>query len=103
MGKVRIQIDPKNVEAYTRLGAPVAEIAAALGVSEWTIRHRFKDLVSQSRALRKIRLRQFQWNSAEKGNVPMQIFLGKHELGQGDETAQQENRTIIRRAIKREP
>jgi predicted transcriptional regulator len=102
MGKPRIEIDRSKVEAFAQMGSPVAEIAAALGVSEWTIRHRFKDLVQQSRALRKVRLRQHQWKSVEKGSVPMQIFLGKHELGQGDETAQQENRTIIRRAVKRE-
>jgi|HubBroStandDraft_4_1064222.scaffolds.fasta_scaffold1858222_1 predicted transcriptional regulator len=102
MGKPRIEIDRKKVEGYAQMGSPVAEIAAALGVSEWTIRHRFKDLVQQSSAVRKIRLRQHQWKSVEKGSVPMQIFLGKHELGQGDETAQQEDRVIIRRAVKRE-
>jgi predicted transcriptional regulator len=102
MGK-RIEIDPNHVEAYAKLGAPVSEIAAALGVRESTLRRRFKKELAKYRAQRRLRLRQFQWNSAEKGSVPMQIFLGKHELGQGDETAQQENRTIIRRAIKREP
>jgi hypothetical protein len=84
------------------MGAPAAEIADALDVSEWIIRHRFKDLVKQSRAVRKIRLRQYQTKSAEKGSVPMQIFLGKHELGQGDESAQPEEKTIIRRAVKRD-
>jgi hypothetical protein len=32
----------------------------------------------------KLRLRQLQWQSASKGNVTMQIFLGKNMLGQQD-------------------
>ena len=32
----------------------------------------------------KIKLRKLQWKSAEKGNVTMQIFLGKNILGQQD-------------------
>ena len=32
----------------------------------------------------KMRLRQLQWKSAEKGNVTMQIFIGKNMLGQQD-------------------
>ncbi len=31
-----------------------------------------------------MRLRQLQWNSAERGNIVMQIFLGKNLLGQTD-------------------
>ncbi len=38
----------------------------------------------------KIKLRKLQWKSADKGNVTMQIFLGKNILGQKDrhETAE---------------
>ena len=102
MGK-RIEIDPNRVEAYAKLGAPVSEIAAALGVRESTLRRRFQKELARYRAQRRLRLRQFQWNSAEKGSVPMQIFLGKHELGQGEDTCQQEDRVILRRSVKREP
>jgi hypothetical protein len=31
-----------------------------------------------------IKLRQLQRKSAENGNIPMQIFLGKNDLGQSD-------------------
>jgi AcrR family transcriptional regulator len=102
MPKPRIEIDPKRVEAFAQLGSPAREIADALGVSEGTIRRRFRELVAKATAIRRIRLRQFQWTSVEGGNVPMQIFLGKHELGQGDDAAQLEERTIVRRMVKRE-
>ena len=32
----------------------------------------------------KYKLRQMQWKSAERGNVPMQIWLGKQILGQSE-------------------
>jgi predicted transcriptional regulator len=102
MGKPRVEIDRNLVKAYAQLGSPVAEIAHALGVSEWTIRHRFKDVVEQYRALRNIHLRRFQWKSAEEGSVTMQIFLGKHELGQGNGASEPEERIIVRRMVKRE-
>jgi hypothetical protein len=38
-----------------------------------------------------MRLRQLQWQSAEKGNVTMQIFLGKQMLGQTDTPNESQN------------
>jgi len=38
-----------------------------------------------------MRLRQLQWQSAEKGNVTMQIFLGKNMLGQMDSPSESMN------------
>lgn len=38
----------------------------------------------QKREALKIKLRQYQWKNAEKGNVAMQIWLGKQYLGQRD-------------------
>jgi predicted transcriptional regulator len=101
MPRPRIPIDPRQVEAYTRLGSPVREIADALGVSESTIRNRFKKLLAKSRALRRMKLREFQWIQARKGNVPMLIFLGKEELGQCQEVKEMHDLRIIRRMVNR--
>ena len=103
MPKPRIEIDPKRVEAFAQLGSPAAEIADALGVSEATD----SPPVCESSSPRQPRSEEFgcgnfSGTSAEVWEcVPMQIFLGKHELGQGDEGAQVEERTIVRRMVKR--
>jgi len=44
----------------------------------------------QLQKLAKFGLRQLQWKSAEKGNVTMQIFLGKNILGQKDRIEESE-------------
>lgn len=45
---------------------------------------RFSELYRQKRGRGKIALRRMQMQSAEKGNVVMQIFLGKQYLNQKD-------------------
>jgi len=40
--------------------------------------------LTKGRAKGKMRLRQLQWQAAEKGNTSMLIFLGKQMLGQMD-------------------
>ena len=94
-------IDVRHVEFFARLGSPVAEIAAFFGVSESTIRRQFRETVSKASAARRIRLREFQWKSATDGNTTMLIFLGKQELGQGEEKSQAIDKVIIRRAVNR--
>jgi predicted transcriptional regulator len=101
MPRPLINIDPKEVEGYARLGSPVTEIADFLGVHESTIRRRFRKEIKKSRAARRITLRQFQWKEARDGNVTMLIFLGKLELGQRDDQAGLEDRMIVRRLVKR--
>jgi hypothetical protein len=58
-------------------------------------------MIARGRATRHVRLRQLQWSSAENGSVPMQQFLGKHELGQGEERAAEKEKVIVRRGVKR--
>ena len=101
MPRPRIEIDPKQVEAFTRLGSPASEIADFLGVSESTIRRKFTKELAKSRAVRRMKLREFQWNQAKEGSVPMLIFLGKEELGQGQEAKETEDKIILRRTVKR--
>jgi hypothetical protein len=101
MARQRIEIDPRLVEGFTKLGSPASEIADYFGVSESTIRRRFPKLLARSRAVRRMKLREFQWNQAKDGSVPMLIFLGKEELGQGQEATEIEDKVIVRRMVAR--
>jgi hypothetical protein len=94
------KIDPGRVEGLARLGCTQTEIADYLGVDERKLA-RHKKPIARGRATRHIRLRKLQWESAEGGSVPMQTFLGKHELGQGDEKPVEERKVIVRREVKR--
>ena len=58
------------------------EIADFYGCDESLIRHSYSEYLTKGKAEMKLRLRQLQWKSAEKGNVVMQIWLGKQMLGQ---------------------
>lgn len=71
-----------------------------MGVPEEKLR-RHATAIARGRAFRHVRLRQLQWNSAEGGSVPMQTFLGKCELGQGDEKPADNQKLIVRREVKR--
>jgi hypothetical protein len=85
MSRHKAEISEREVSNYAKLGATNQEIADMVGCSEATIRGRFCEIVAKSRSERKIKLRQMQWKSAEAGNVTMQIWLGKNELGQVDQ------------------
>ena len=100
MPRPRVNVDPKAVEADTRLGCPMTEIADLRGVSVSTLR-RFRKKAAQARAMRRLMLRQFQWSLAKDGSVPMLIFLGKLELGHTEEQACSRDRTIVRGVVKR--
>ena len=60
------------------------EIAEFFGCDESLIRKSYSEYLTKGRAKGKMRLRQLQWQSAEKGNTSMLIFLGKQMLGQMD-------------------
>jgi hypothetical protein len=50
----------------------------------------------------KIKLRTYQWRSAEKGNVTMQIWLGKQYLGQSDKLQVDEQYELVTEFTKDE-
>jgi hypothetical protein len=60
------------------------EIAEFFGCDESLIRKSYSEYLTKGRAKGKMRLRQLQWQAAEKGNTSMLIFLGKQMLGQMD-------------------
>jgi hypothetical protein len=84
VGRKALNIDPKEVENYARLGATNVEIAAMVGCSEALIRGRFCEFVTKGRSERKFKLREKQYELALSGNATMLIWLGKNELKQSD-------------------
>ena len=80
----KYNIDKKQVQNLARLGCTNIEIADFFGCDESLIRHSYSEFLIKGRSEQKLRLRQLQWNSAERGNIVMQIFLGKNLLGQTD-------------------
>jgi hypothetical protein len=80
----KYNIDKKQVQNLARFGCTNVEIADFYGCDESLIRHSYSEYLTKGRSEQKLRLRQLQWASAEKGNIVMQIFLGKNILGQTD-------------------
>ena len=91
-GRPRIDIDINTFEKLCGLQCTLVEIAGFFDCSEDTIERwckreygkTFADVFAEKRGKGKIALRRMQWQSAEAGSVPMQIFLGKNFLGQSD-------------------
>jgi hypothetical protein len=84
MARPLLQIDSKEVEKLASIGCSNSEIAAFFECSKDTIEGRFSAELHKGRENGKTRLRRWQLQSAEKGNVAMLIWLGKQMLGQKD-------------------
>jgi len=88
MGRPKIQIDEMEVEKLAAMHCSAREIAAFFSVSVDTIDRRFADTMAKGRQKGRAKLRRLQWEAAVKGNVVMQIWLGKNLLGQSDKQEQ---------------
>lgn len=88
MARPKLKIDPKLVQDLAALGCKTNEIAVVLGVSVDTLDRRFAEEMAKGRENLRISLRRWQLESAKKGNVVMQIWLGKQMLGQTDKIEQ---------------
>ena len=80
----KYNIDVDQVEKLAGLGCTNIEIASFFGCDESLIRKSYSENLVKGREKGKIRLRQWQMKSAQKGNVAMLIWLGKQMLGQSD-------------------
>ena len=80
----KYNIDPKQVEQLAGFGCSNTEIASFFGCSKDLIGKSYSTYVTKGQDSGKIRLRQYQWSAAKKGNVAMLIWLGKQLLGQSD-------------------
>ena len=79
------KLDTKQIEQLASFGCTNREIAAFCDCSESLLKKSYSSFLTKGREKGKIRLRQLQWKSAEKGNVTMQIWLGKQLLGQSEQ------------------
>ena len=80
----KYNIDTHQVEQLAGFGCSNTEMASFFGCDESLIRKSYSESIAKGRDNGKIRLRQYQWASAKKGNVAMLIWLGKQILGQSD-------------------
>ena len=80
----KYNIDTHQVEQLAGFGCSNTEMASFFGCDESLIRKSYSESIAKGRDNGKIRLRQYQWASAKKGNVAMLIWLGKQLLGQSD-------------------
>lgn len=114
-GRPPIDIDFNVVDKLCELHCTGAEIAGFLEIHYETLNNKIKDqlkpdgthysgfpeyfAVKCSRG--KVTLRRMQWSSANKGNVAMQIFLGKNLLNQTEkQTIDMTTETVIQVSLE---
>lgn len=88
MARPRKVIDKTEVEKLAAMGCTNIEIGAFFDCSADTIERRFAGVLRKGKEKGRTKLRRLQWQSAEKGNVAMLIWLGKQMLGQTDQIKQ---------------
>ena len=86
-GKPPKAINSEEVYRLAKMHCTMKEIASLIGCSVDTLERRFADIIEKGREDGKSALRAMQWKSAEKGSHNMQVWLGKHFLGQRDKPA----------------
>lgn len=87
------KIDKTTFEKLCGVWCTLDEIAGIFDVSEDTIERwcqdtyktTFADIYKRKSSVGKVSLRRMQYDSAKKGNVTMQIWLGKQQLGQREQ------------------
>lgn len=84
MARPRKKVDVELVKKLASIHCTGDEIADIVGISRDTLDRRFADIIKEARSVGKSSLRRLQWQSAQKGNVAMLIWLGKQLLGQKD-------------------
>ena len=80
----KYNLDTHQIEQLAGFGCSNTEMASFFGCSPDLLEKSYSEYLSKGRDSGKIRLRQYQWASAKKGNVAMLIWLGKQILGQSD-------------------
>lgn len=80
-----VVIDEKQIEELASRFWTKTEIASFFGCSDKTISNKYSEIYTKGRESGKAKLRDAQLQSAiVKGNVTMQIWLGKQYLNQTD-------------------
>ena len=99
-GRPKIVIDWELVQKLAHIQCTQAEIATAVGVSVDTLhRHpEFAEVHKRGAEGGRKSIRRMQFESATKGSIAMQIWLGKQYLGQRDNLDQRVNTEVQIRA-----
>ena len=84
MARPRIKVDTEAVVKLASIGCTTSEIASIVNCSKDTLERRYAAELNKGRENGKTRLRRLMWQSAEKGNVVIQIWLSKNLLGYSD-------------------
>ena len=90
----KYNLDPKQIQNLARCGCTNVEIASFFGGSSDLLEKSYSEFLTKGRAEQKLRLRQLQMKSAEKGNVTMQIWLGKQILNQAESPLADDNQPL---------
>ena len=90
----KYNLDTDQIKKLASLGCTNKEIADFFGCSADLLEKSFSEFLTKGRAEQKLRLRQLQWKSAEKGNIVMQIWLGKQILGQSENTIKEDDEPL---------
>lgn len=101
------KINKEQFENLCNMWCTLIEISEFFGVSEdtlesWckdTYNETFSDVYKKKNSKGKIALRRWQMKSAEKGNVTMQIWLGKQYLKQREHFPDEVDNTVVSNAI----
>ena len=80
----KYSLDIRQVEQLAEYGCTDTEMASFFDIPRTTLERNYEHYITKGRESGKIRLRQYQWAAAKKGNVAMLIWLGKQILGQSD-------------------
>lgn len=84
MGRPRIIIDESILAELARHHCTVEEMASIMGLSKDTLERRYAAVIKKGKDEGKRSLRRMQYQAAEKGSIPMMIWLGKQLLHQRD-------------------
>ena len=98
MARPKKNINQKQFETLCSIQCTEEEICNVLEVTDKTLTRwcketygkGFSDVYAEKRDLGKVSLRRQQWKAAEKGNITMQIWLGKQLLKQSESPIQDE-------------
>ncbi len=90
----KYNLDTDQIKKLASLGCTNKEISDFFGCSADLLEKSYSEFLTKGRAEQKLRLRQLQWKSAEKGNIVMQIWLGKQILGQSENTIKEDDEPL---------
>ncbi len=79
-GRPKLQLNEEQIIALAKIHCTMEEIAAVMGCSISTLQRNFDMAIKKGKEQGKTSLRRYMWKAAEKGSVPMMIWLSKQIL-----------------------